>query len=278
VSDVIAPLVPLNNGTAIPQLGLGTWPMDDDEVDRTIRLAVELGYRHIDTAAKYGNHTGVGRGVRGCGLPREELFVTTKLDGNFQGDDRAITGLQASLDQMGLDYVDLLLIHWPLPARGQFVSTWRTFEHLLETGQAKAIGVSNFKPAHLETLLGQTSVVPAVNQIQMNPRTPRVVERAFDDEHGIVTVAYSPLGQGSDLLSAPQLQQLGKLYDKTPAQILLRWYIELGVVAIPKSSSRERLQQNIDIFDFSLTDGDLRALELLSVPGEPGVDSDVDGH
>jgi len=278
-----APLIELTNGTrsggiGIPQIGLGTSPLTDDEVERAIGIAVDAGYRHIDTAYKYGNETGVGRGIRSAAVAREELFVTTKLDGTYQGEDRAVAGLEGSLQRLGLDYVDLLLIHWPLPARGEFVSTWRTFERLLEQGKARAIGVSNFKPAHLETLLAETSIVPAVNQVQLNPRVPRLDHREYNAAHGIVSESYSPLGSGNDLLDSPELRQIGDQYGKSPAQVVLRWHVQNGLVAIPKSQHPDRIAANIDVFDFELTDADLLALDRLSVAGTPGVNSDVDGH
>jgi 2,5-diketo-D-gluconate reductase A len=272
------PSIPLNNGTSIPQIGLGTSPLTDDEVERAIGSALEIGYRHIDTAAKYGNEVGVGRGVRGSGIPRDELFVTTKLDGGYQGDDRAIRGLDDSLERLGLDYVDLLLIHWPLPAKDQFVSTWRTYEKLLEAGRAKAIGVSNFKPAHLQRLLDETGIVPAVNQIQLSPQIPREEQRAFNREHGIVTESWSPLGAGGDLLGSPILAQIGQAHGKSPAQVVLRWHVQNGLVAIPKSKTPERLAANLDVFDFELSDTELLALDKLSIGAAPGVDSDTAGH
>jgi 2,5-diketo-D-gluconate reductase A len=272
------PSLPLNNGTSIPQIGLGTWPLNDTEVARTIIVATELGYRHVDTAAKYGNETGVGAGIRSSGIPREEFFVTTKLDGAYQGEDRAVTGLDESLGRLGLDYVDLLLIHWPLPARDQYVSTWKTFERLLDAGKTRAIGVSNFKPAHLERLRAEADVVPAVNQIQLNPRVPRTEYREYDSAHGIVTESWSPLGAGNDLLASPELARIGAQYGKTPGQVVLRWHVELGLVAIPKSATPARLAENLDVFDFALSPDDVRAIGALSVGAAPGVDSDHTGH
>ncbi|HEY1157223.1 MAG TPA: aldo/keto reductase, partial [Arthrobacter sp.] len=190
----LAPLIELNDGNRIPQLGLGTWPLDDEQVAAAVVQAVEAGYRHIDTAVKYGNERGVGNGIRASGVDRSELFITTKLDGEFQGHDRAVTGLEGSLKRLGLDYVDLLLIHWPLPGRDQYVSTWQTFERLKAEGKVRSIGVSNFKPAHLERLMAETDVVPAVNQIQLSPAITRTAEREFHARHGIVTESYSPLG------------------------------------------------------------------------------------
>jgi len=190
----LAPRIPMNDGHSIPQIGLGTWPLDDDAVAEAIVEAVQVGYRHIDTAAKYGNERGVGVGVASTGLARDELFVTTKLDGQFQGHDRAIAGLDASLDRLNLDYVDLLLIHWPLPERDEYVSTFRTFEKLLNEGKTRSIGVSNFKPAHLERLIDETGITPAVNQIELNPHVVRAEQIAANEHFGIVTESWSPLG------------------------------------------------------------------------------------
>ncbi|HEX7261872.1 MAG TPA: aldo/keto reductase [Luteolibacter sp.] len=275
----LSPLVKFNDGHSIPQLGLGTWPLDDDQVAAAVVSAVEAGYRHIDTAVKYGNEEGVGNGMRASGVDRAELFVTTKLDGQFQGQDRAVAGLEGSLKRMRLDYVDLLLIHWPLPQRDEFISTWKTFERLQAEGKVRSIGVSNFKPAHLERLLAETDVVPAVNQIQLSPAITRVAEREFHARHGIVTESYSPLGgSGASLLRAPILVQLGEKYDKTPAQLVLRWHIEQGLVVIPKSGDPERMRENLDIFDFALDRQDLAELAILDEGPGAGNDSDTTGH
>jgi 2,5-diketo-D-gluconate reductase A len=272
------PSIPLNSGTSIPQLGLGTWPLDDAAVERTIVEAAAIGYRHIDTAVKYGNEVGVGRGVAASGVPRDELFVTTKLDGTYQGDDRAVAGLEGSLERLGLDYVDLLLIHWPLPGRDQFVSTWETFIRLRDDGKAKAIGVSNFKPAHIDRLIAETGVVPAVNQIQLSPSIQRREQRAYDADHGIVTESWSPLGAGGDLLNASVLEEVSAKHDRTPGQIVLRRHVQNGLVVIPKSSDPERLAQNFDVFDFELDADDLAALDTLDEGPDAGVDSDHSGH
>lgn len=273
-----APLVPLNNGRGIPQVGLGTWPLTDAEVAPVIVTAIEAGYRHLDTAVKYGNELGVGQGIRDSGIAREELFVTTKLDGAYQGEDRAIAGLDDSLRRLGLDYVDLLLIHWPVPARDLYVSTWKTFERLTADGKATSIGVSNFKPAHLDRLLGETEIVPAVNQIELNPYVPRADQRAYNTAHGIVTESWSPLGQGNELLGEPLLGFLAEKYEKTPAQVVLRWHLELGLVVIPKSKTPARIRQNIDLFDFTLEPADVEAIAALDRGPDAGVDSDVIGH
>lgn len=273
------PGIPLNTGHTIPQVGLGTWPLDDEQTADAVAAAAEIGYRHIDTATKYGNETGVGEGIRRSGIPREEFFITTKLDGAFQGDERAAAGLDAALERLGTDYVDLLLIHWPLPDRGLFVDTWRTFERLHDDGLARAIGVSNFRPEHLTTLLAETRVVPAVNQIQLNPHVTREAHRVFHAKHGIVTTSWSPLGgDGADALSHPIVTQIAAAHERTPAQIVLRWHVQNGLVAIPKSSSPERMRENLDVFDFELTETDLVALRTVSQGPDAGVDSNRTGH
>lgn len=275
----LAPLIELNDGNRIPQLGLGTWPLDDEQVAAAVVHAVEAGYRHIDTAVKYGNERGVGNGIRASGVDRSELFVTTKLDGEFQGDDRAVAGLEGSLKRLGLDYVDLLLIHWPLPARDQYVSTWQTFERLQAQGKVRSIGVSNFKPAHLDRLMAETDVVPAVNQVQLSPAITRSAEREFHARHGIVTESYSPLGgSGANLLGAPILARLGEKHGKTPGQLVLRWHIQNGLVTIPKTASPERMAENLDVFDFALDPQDLAELSVLDEGPGAGNDSDVTGH
>ncbi|GAA0424249.1 aldo/keto reductase [Leifsonia naganoensis] len=273
------PSLALNSGGSIPQLGLGTWPLDDAEVEKAIVAAAELGYRHVDTAVKYGNEIGVGRGVAASGVAREDWFVTTKLDGEYQGQDRAVAGLDASLERLGLDYVDLLLIHWPLPARGEFVSTWETFIRLREAGKARAIGVSNFKPAHLDKLITATGVVPAVNQIQLSPAITRREQRAYDTEHGILTESWSPLGGGSgDLLSSRVLARVAEKHDRTPGQIVLRWHIQNGLVVIPKSANPQRMADNLAAFGFELDADDLAAIDTLDEGPDAGVDSDRSGH
>ena len=272
------PTLALNDGHSIPQLGLGTWPLDDAEVSDVIQTATGLGYRHIDTAAKYGNEKGVGAGIAASGIPRDDLFVATKLDGAYQGDDRAIAGLEGSLDRLGLDYVDLLLIHWPLPKRGEFVSTWRTFIGLRERGLVRSIGVSNFKPEHLATLIDATDVVPAVNQIQLSPFIVRTDERAANSTHGILTESWSPIGgDGANVLDSPVIRSIADEIGKTPGQVVLRWHVQQGLVAIPKSRTASRLADNIAIFDFELTDAQLASIATLEQPGT-GVDSDVTGH
>ncbi|MFJ4266336.1 aldo/keto reductase [Paenarthrobacter nicotinovorans] len=273
-----APLIELNDGHKIPQLGLGTWPLNDVQVADAVVEALSQGYRHIDTAVKYGNEKGVGEGIRKSGVDRKELFITTKLDGEFQGAGRAVEGLDGSLQRLGLEYVDLLLIHWPLPRRGEFISTWKTFEKLQASGKVRSIGVSNFKPAHLDQLFHETNVVPAVNQIQVSPSIPRPAARAYNERHGIVTESYSPLGASSDLLNAPVLASIGEKYGKTPGQVVLRWHVQQGLVAIPKTANPQRMRENLDVFDFDLDQDDLSKLQTLDAGPDAGVDSDVQGH
>jgi 2,5-diketo-D-gluconate reductase A len=272
------PTLRFSDGHTIPQIGLGTASLKDDTVAPVIVTAIEAGYRHIDTAFRYDNQRGVGKGIRDSGMPREELFVTTKLDGEFQGNERAVAGLDECLRQLGFDYVDLLLIHWPLPQRDEYISTWKTFEQLAAAGKARSIGVSNFKPAHLDRLLAETTIRPVANQIQLSPQITRADHVAYDRAHDIVTVAWSPLGQGGDLLNQPILAEIGARYGKTPAQVVLRWNIELGIVTIPRSSNPGRLAQNLDIFDFALTTDELAAISALDTGAEKRVDSDTMGH
>lgn len=275
------PAIALNTGATIPQVGLGTWPLDDAQAADAVVAAIDAGYRHIDTATRYGNETGVGEGIRRSGIAREELFVTTKLDGEFQGDDRAIGGLRAALDRMRFDDVDLLLIHWPLPQRDEFVSTWRTFEKLHADGLARAIGVSNFKPAHLERLAAETGVVPAVNQIQISPTVVRLEQRAYDEAHGIVTQSWAPLGgerNAGSILAEPAIVDVASRLGRTPAQVVLRWHVQQGLVVIPKSIDPVRLAQNLDLFSFELSADDMAALATLDQGPDAGIDSAVGGH
>jgi 2,5-diketo-D-gluconate reductase A len=270
--------VTLNNGLQMPQIGLGTASLNDTTVVPVVVNAIAAGYRHIDTAFRYGNQLGVGQGVRESGIAREALFVTSKLDGEFQGQDRAIAGLDECLSQLQMDYVDLLLIHWPLPQRNEYVSTWKTFETLVASGKVRSIGVSNFTPAHLDHLRAETTICPATNQIQLSPRITRPDQVAYGHAHNIVTVSWSPLGQGGDLLSDPTLAAIAQAHGKTPAQIVLRWNIELGLVPIPRSSNPVRLAQNLEIFDFALTPAEIATITALDTGAEKRVDSDVQGH
>ena len=269
------PAVTLNDGHTIPQLGLGTYGLWNEEGSAIIAGAIELGYRHIDTAARYENEEAVGEGIRRAGLDRSELFVTTKLDGEWQGNDLAVQGLADCLERLALDYVDLLLIHWPLPKRGEFVSTWQTFERLKAEGLTRSIGVSNFKPAHLEVLAAETSTVPAVNQIQLTPAIQRREQRAYDTAHGIVTESWSPI---KGILDEAAVVEVAQRVGRTPAQVVLRWHLQNGLVAIPKSGNLERLAQNLEVTGFELSVDDLATLDTLDLGPDAGVDSDQSGH
>jgi diketogulonate reductase-like aldo/keto reductase len=257
------PFITLNNGVAMPQLGFGVWQVPDDEAAQTVTTALEAGYRSIDTAAIYGNEAGTGKAVTGSGIAREELFVTTKLWNSEQGYDSTLRAFDASLGKLGLDYVDLYLIHWPMPAEVTFVDTYKAFEKILADGRAKSIGVSNFRTEDLERLIGETSVVPAVNQVELHPQLQQSELKEFHAKHGIATEAWSPLGQGKDLLQAPTVVAVARKHDRTPAQVVLRWHLQVGNVVIPKSVTPSRIQENIDVFDFELDADDLAAFTAL---------------
>ncbi|MFE5299442.1 aldo/keto reductase [Streptomyces sp. NPDC056632] len=247
----------------MPQLGFGVWQVPDDEAESAVATALEAGYRSIDTAAIYANETGTGKALAGSGIPREELFVTTKLWNSEQGYDSTLRAFDASLAKLGLDHVDLYLIHWPVPAKDAYVDTYRAFEKILSEGRARAIGVSNFLPEHLERLLGETSVVPAVNQIELHPQLQQSEARAAHAKHGIATEAWSPLGQGRGLLEVPALVAIAQKHGRTPAQVVLRWHLQVGNVVIPKSVTPSRIRENIDVFDFELDAEDLAAVAAL---------------
>ncbi|GGX22579.1 aldo/keto reductase [Streptomyces noursei] len=254
------PSITLNNDVTMPQLGFGVWQIPDDEAFTAVSHALEAGYRSIDTAAIYGNEEGTGKALRASGIAREELFVTTKLWNSEQGYDSTLRAFDASLAKLGLEYVDLYLIHWPLPARDTYVDTYKAFEKIYSEGRAKAIGVSNFLPAHLERLLGETSVVPAVNQIELHPQLQQAESRAFHARHGIATEAWSPLGQGKGLLTDPTIVKIAGKHGRTPAQVVLRWHLQVGNVVIPKSATPSRIRENFDVFGFELDGEDLSAV------------------
>jgi 2,5-diketo-D-gluconate reductase A len=271
------PDVTLNNGVSMPQLGFGVFQVPDDDARAAVATALEVGYRSIDTAALYGNERGVGVAVRESGIPREELFVTTKLWNADQGAGRVLPAFERSLDNLGLDHVDLYLIHWPVPSRDRFVETWAAFERLYADGRVRAIGVSNFTPPQLTRLLKETEVVPAVNQIELHPGFQQPELRAFHREHGIATEAWSPLGQGA-ALGHPVITRLGERHGKTPAQVVLRWHLDLGNVVIPKSVTPRRISENFVVFDFELTAEDMRELAELETGKRIGPDPDVVGE
>jgi diketogulonate reductase-like aldo/keto reductase len=258
------PSLALNNGVGIPQLGLGTAQISDQETRRIVREALDIGYRFIDTAASYDNEVGVGQGIADSGLPRDQVFVSTKLRGRDQGFESAKQALRSSLDRLGLDHVDLYLIHWPLPRLDRYVESWLAMEQLLTEGLTRAIGVSNFLPEHLDRLAATSSTVPAVNQIECHPRDPQHEQRADDARRGIVTESWSPLAAGGTLLREPALAEIAARHARTPAQVALRWHVQQGLVTFPKASSRSRLAENLDVFGFALTDEDLAGIATLA--------------
>ncbi|WP_326702612.1 aldo/keto reductase [Streptomyces cyaneofuscatus] len=257
------PSITLNNGLEMPQLGFGVWQVPDDEAAKAVAKAIESGYRSIDTAAIYKNEKGTGRAIAASGVPRDELFVTTKLWNSEQGHDSTLRAFDASLDQLGLDYVDLYLIHWPVPAKDAYTDTYRAFEKIYADGRAKAIGVSNFLPEHLKRLLAETSVVPVLNQIELHPQLQQAEARAFHAEHGIATEAWSPLGQGKGLLEVPTVVAIAQKHGRTPAQAVLRWHLQTGNIVIPKSVTPSRIEENLDVFGFELDADDLAAFAAL---------------
>lgn len=265
------PSLTLNNGLEMPQLGFGVWQVPDDEASKAVATAIEAGYRSIDTAAVYGNEAGTGKGIAASGVERDELFVTTKVWNADQGYDSTLRAFDASLDRLGLDHVDLYLIHWPLPAKDAYVDTYKALEKIHADGRAKSIGVSNFLPEHLERLMGETSVVPAVNQIELHPQFQQAESRAFHALHGIVTEAWSPLGQGKGL-TVPTVVAIAHKHGRTPAQVVLRWHLQTGHVAIPKSVTPSRIVENIGVFGFELDADDLAALAALDEGKRIGAD------
>jgi 2,5-diketo-D-gluconate reductase A len=256
------PYVDLNDGNRMPQLGFGVFQVPAEETAEAVRRALETGYRLIDTAAAYGNEEGVRDAVRASELDREQVFITTKLFNNDHGRDAARRAFEESLSKLGGDYIDLYLIHWPVPKRDRYVETWEALCALREAGRVRSIGVSNFQIEHLERIIQATGVVPAVNQIELHPRLQQAELRRFHSEHGIITEAWSPLGKG-ELLDDPVIEEIAAAHDRTPAQVVLRWHMELGNVVIPKSVTPSRIEENFRVFDFELSDADMRRLSAL---------------
>ncbi|MER6620777.1 aldo/keto reductase [Streptomyces sp. NPDC000931] len=248
----------------MPQLGFGVWQVPDAEAETAVTTALEAGYRSIDTAAIYGNEEGTGRALAKSDVPREDLFVTTKLWNSDQGYDSTLRAFDTSLSKLGLEYVDLYLIHWPAPALDRYVDTYKAFEKLLDDGRVRAIGVSNFLPEHLERLTAETSVVPAVNQIELHPHLQQHASREYHAERGIATEAWSPLGSGKGILEIPAIVAIAQKHGRTAAQVVLRWHLQLGNIVIPKSVTPSRIAENIDVFGFSLDAEDLAAISALN--------------
>jgi 2,5-diketo-D-gluconate reductase A len=269
------PSLPLNTGATIPQLGFGVFQVDPgDTTSDAVATALQVGYRSLDTAAAYRNEESVGEAIAASGIPRDELFVTTKLWNSDQGTEPALAAFDQSLERLGLDYVDLYLIHWPVPKADRYVDTWKALQQLHADGRARAIGVSNFQVPHLQRLLQETDIVPAVNQIELHPLLQQAELRAFHAEHGILTEAWSPLAQGGDLLDHPVIARLGEQHAKNAAQIVLRWHIQLGNVVIPKSVTPARIASNFDVFDFELSDEDMAEIAALDAGERLGSNPD----
>jgi 2,5-diketo-D-gluconate reductase A len=270
-------VITLNNGVAMPQLGFGVWRIPDDETEQAVATALESGYRSIDTAKLYRNEQAVGRAIAASGVPRDELFITTKLWNDEHDHDKALRAFDASMDRLGLDVLDLYLIHWPAPAQNKYVEAWKALEKLYADGRVRAIGVSNFTVETLQRLFDETGVVPAVNQIELHPQLAQRELRAFHAEHGIATEAWGPLGRGKGLLDLPVPAEIGARHGKTPAQVVLRWHLQLGNVVIPKSVTPSRIAENIDVFDFTLTPGEIAEIDALDSGRRLGLDPATNG-
>ena len=266
------PSLAMNNGIQIPQLGFGVFLIPPEETEKAVSEALSAGYRLIDTAQGYRNEEGVGAAISSAGIQRDELFVTTKLTNSEHGYDKALRAFDESMNKLGLDVLDLFLIHWPLPMFDQYVETWRAFERLLADGRVLSIGVSNFEIEHLERLLAETDVTPAVNQVELHPEFPQEELREFHAEHGILTESWGPLGQGKGLLENPHIVDVARRSARTPGQVVLRWHIQLGNVVIPKSVNPGRIRENIDIFDFELDESDMQAIEQVRTGRRLGAD------
>lgn len=257
-----SPSIKLNDGNSIPQVGLGVWQTPPEDTERAAATALDAGYRHIDTAAAYGNEREVGQAVAKSGLAREDVFVTTKLWNSDQGYDSTLKAFDASMQRLGTDYLDLYLIHWPVPANDAYVDTFKAFAHLRDQGRIRSIGVSNFEPEHLRKLIDATGIVPAVNQIELHPRLQQHELRELHAQLGIATEAWSPLGQGS-LLTNQAVTAVAEAHGKTSAQVLIRWHIQLGNIVIPKSVTPARIVSNFDVFDFELSEQDMASVSSL---------------
>lgn len=267
------PDIKLNDGNSIPQLGFGVWQVGNDEATTAVLAAIKAGYRSIDTAQGYSNEAGVGKVIAQSDVPREQLFITSKLRTKDQGFDATIASFKASLERMKLDYLDLFLIHWPTPARDLYSDTWKAFVQLQKDGLVRSIGVSNFLPDHLDRVINDTGVTPAVNQIEVHPHFQQRDVREFHDQHDVAIESYSPLGSGKGLLDDDVITGIAGRHGKTPAQIVLRWHLQQGLIVIPKSVHEERIRENIDVFDFDLSEADMKSLAALDrADGKTGSD------
>ena len=269
------PSLRMYNGLEIPQVGFGVFLVPPEETKRAVAEAIKAGYRLIDTAQGYRNEEGVGAAIAESDVPRDELFITTKLTNSEHGYDTTLAAFDGSMKTLGLDVLDLFLIHWPLPMFDQYVETWRAFERLLADGRVRSIGVSNFEIPHLQRLLAETDVKPTVNQVELHPEFPQEELRAYHDEHGILTESWGPLGQGKGLLENPAIAEVARRKGCTPAQIVLRWHVQLGCVVIPKSVHPDRMRENIELFDFELDAGDMADISKVRTGQRLGGDPNV---
>jgi 2,5-diketo-D-gluconate reductase A len=268
------PNITLNNGVEIPQLGFGVFQIPPEETRDATLTALEVGYRHIDTAEMYGNEKEVGEAVRASGIDRSEIFVTSKLSNSFHAYDAALGAFEQTMRDLDIEYLDLFLVHWPLPGVGDFVETWQAMEKIYESGRVRAIGVSNFQPSHLRRIHGETSVTPAVNQVEVHPYLTNEEVRAFDAEHGIATEAWSPIAQGK-VLDDATIVRIAENLDRTPAQVTLRWHLQRGDIVFPKSVTRSRVEENFALFDFELSDTDMADISSLNRDERTGADPDT---
>ena len=273
------PYVKLNDGNKMPQIGLGVWKAKDgQEVQKAVKVALNDGYGLIDTAAAYGNEAGVGAGIRLSDVERDDIFVTTKLWNGDQGYDSTMKAFDASLQRLGLDYIDLYLIHWPVAKMGKYIDTWKAFIEIQKSGRAKSIGVCNFSIENLDTLIDETGVVPAINQIELHPRLQQEPLRNYCMSKGIHVESWSPIGgSGSELLSDPVIEKIAKKHDKSSAQVIIRWHIQSGLIVIPKSIHDERIKENIDVFDFELDERDMEEIEFMNTNTRQGPDPSTFG-
>jgi 2,5-diketo-D-gluconate reductase A len=265
------PDIVLNNGVRMPQLGFGVFQIPDAETTEAVAAALAAGYRSIDTAAIYGNETGTGRALAESGIARKDLFITSKLWIDDLGYEPTLAAFDASLSKLGLDYLDLYLIHWPAPASDQYADSWLALEKLLADGRVRAIGVSNFEPGHLQRLIDLGGTVPAINQVELHPALQQHAVTVFNAAQGIATEAWSPLAQGA-LLADPAIREIAARHGKTPAQIILRWHLKQGLIVIPKSVTPARIRENLEVFDFDLTEAELAAVNVLERNGRTGPD------
>jgi 2,5-diketo-D-gluconate reductase A len=271
MSSSLSPSVPLNDGNSIPTLGFGVFKVPPADTEQAVSTALQAGYRHIDTAAMYGNERETGRAVAASGVPRDELYLVTKLWNSEQGYDSTLAAFDASMERLGVDYLNLYLVHWPMPEANKFVDTFKAFAHLRDQGRIRSIGVSNFEPEHLAVLVDATGIVPAVNQVELHPRLPQNELREVHARLGIATEAWGPLGQGS-LLTDPAVTAVAGDVGRTPAQVLIRWHIQLGNIVIPKSVNPQRIASNFDVFDFELSEKDMATISSLDDGNRLGPD------